>query len=58
MKSKMHYETPIVKRVHLEIKNAVLATCHTSYDATPRDLGPLPAPCYLPEELGGSGCMV
>jgi hypothetical protein len=56
MKNKKSYEAPVVKKVRLAIKNAVLATCHTSYDATPRIVG-LSAPCYLPVEQGGSGCM-
>ncbi len=46
MKNNKTYEAPVVKRVRLEIKNAVLATCHTSYDATPRSVGS-PVPCYL-----------
>jgi len=46
MKKKI-YEAPIVKRVHLEIKNAVLAVCNTSYDATPRNPGIPGHVCYL-----------
>jgi len=57
MINKKHYETPIVKKVRLEIKNAVLAVCNTSYDATPRSTG-LEGVCYLPPEQGGSGCQI
>ena len=47
MKTKKHYEAPIVKKVHLEIKNAVLAVCNTSSDATPRTVGIPNHVCYL-----------
>lgn len=55
--NKKPYEAPAVKKVKLEVKNAVLSTCHTSYDNTPRYPG-MNSPCYLPESAGGSGCMV
>jgi hypothetical protein len=47
MLDKKPYEAPVVKEVRLEIKNAVLATCNTSFDATPRPGSPLQGPCYL-----------
>lgn len=54
MSDKKCYEAPVVKKIRLEVKNAVLATCHTSYDATPRSLG-VDLPCYLPPPAG-TGC--
>lgn len=49
--NKKPYEAPIVTKVKLEVKNAVLSICHTSYDNTPR-IGGVTAQCNLP-----GGCM-
>jgi hypothetical protein len=45
---KKQYEPPTVKKVNLEIKNAVLALCHTSPDFTPSTTSPcqLTPGCY------------
>ena len=40
--NKKNYEAPIVRKVKLEVKNAVLSVCHTTFDNTPRS-GGLPA---------------
>lgn len=45
--SKKIYEAPIVRKVKLEVKNAVLSVCHTTYDNTPRIPGGLPGSCKL-----------
>jgi len=37
MKTKKQYTAPIVKKVHLDIKTSVLATCHTSVTIEPLD---------------------
>ena len=34
--NKKPYEAPVVKKVRLEIKNAVLAVCHSSPNLTPK----------------------
>jgi hypothetical protein len=34
--SKTFYEAPSIKKVHLEIKNAVLGACHSSPNITPK----------------------
>ena len=34
---KKPYEAPMVKKVHLEIKSAVLSTCHSSMILDPMD---------------------
>jgi hypothetical protein len=56
MINKKQYEAPVVKKVRLEIKNAVLGVCNTSYDSTPRADG-LAGVCYLPVGAGGTGCV-
>lgn len=45
--NKKPYRRPLVKRVRLVVKNAVLAVCHSSPNLTPRD---------IPEP--GDGCLV
>jgi hypothetical protein len=40
--NKKPYEAPVVKKVSLEIKNAVLGVCHTS-----TALDPMDGPCRL-----------
>ena len=47
---KKTYEAPVVKKVHLVLKNAVLAVCHTSPILTPRNDFP-PSPC-----IQNAGC--
>jgi len=44
MKIKKQYTAPIVKKVRLDIKTSVLATCHTSVTIDP----------LLPPDLGGA----
>jgi hypothetical protein len=45
--NKKQYQKPVVKKVRLVMKNAVLADCHSSPNLTPRD-DPTP----------GAGCLV
>lgn len=35
---KKQYEAPMIKKVNLVIKNAVLGTCHSSPNLTPKTL--------------------
>lgn len=44
--TKIPYEAPAVKKVHLVIQNSVLAVCHTSPSQTPHDYVGAP-PCNL-----------
>jgi hypothetical protein len=41
------YDAQMVKKVRLEVKNAVLGACHTSPTLSPMD-----------EPIGGAGCAV
>lgn len=45
--SKQRYEAPAVRRVRLVVKNAILSTCHSSPNLTPRDVA-----------IPGAGCAV
>ncbi len=45
--SKKIYEAPIVTKVKLEVKNAVLSVCHTTFDNTPRVEGIPAGQCSL-----------
>jgi hypothetical protein len=40
METKKPYEAPMVTRVSLDIKNAVLSVCHSSMIMDPMDLQP------------------
>ena len=47
--SKIEYRAPEVRKVKLQVKNAILAVCHTSPTQTPRGPGSLPGatPCNI-----------
>lgn len=57
--NKKPYQAPAIKKVRLEIKNAVLAVCHNSPNLTPR-AGTYPnitpcrvtVGCYNPPPIG------
>lgn len=38
--NKKTYEPPIIKKVHLEIKNAILSVCHSSMINDSADIAP------------------
>jgi len=47
--NKKPYKAPVVKKVHLEIKNAVLSICHSSLVADPLgDVGCRSTGCFNP----------
>lgn len=46
VEKKIKYEKPVLRKVRLEIKTSVLATCRTSTDSTPNAQGG-PLVCYL-----------
>lgn len=50
--NKKTYVAPVVKRVELEVKSAILAVCHTSAVTMDPQLGPTPCSislsCYNP----------
>lgn len=50
--NKKPYEAPVVKKVSLEIQNAVLGLCFSSTVADPSDTCRV-AECYLGAPLGG-----
>lgn len=45
--NKKSYQAPTITKVRLEVKNAILAVCHSSPNITPRD-DPTP----------GAGCII
>jgi hypothetical protein len=45
--NKKAYEAPTVKKVRLEVKNAVLATCNASPNMTPKDRPTQGAGCHV-----------
>jgi hypothetical protein len=47
MDEKRVYEKPALRRVRLDVKTAVLATCHSSTITTPDDTG-----------VGGGACSI
>ena len=55
MEKKQVYEKPLLRKVRLEAKTSVLATCNTSTFTQPRDVpvlgagcGPLANNCFTP----------
>jgi hypothetical protein len=47
VKDKKRYQKPELRKVRLNARTSVLATCNTSGDITPAEIGPGGRPCNL-----------